>query len=320
LIAAGVAASSGTPPVREISLRHGRPLGSTHELVLGPHGSVWVTQQDQSRLVRITSRGGVRFFPTVPGLGPHGIVFDGHGQMWITLQFVNEIARVNLAGRITRTYKIPTPAAPHGLAIANDGFVWWTGKYGGVIGRLDPRTGRMKVFPLPDRYSQPIYIRQGCGAMYFTELTRSAIGSITNNGTIKEYRTPTNPPDGGSRPIDVAIRHCQVWFTEERGHRFGVLNPSTGKITEYPIPRPTDELAGLAFDSTGRLWLELNGPTGVDAIGRVGANMKVSLVEVPTRNATLHRIILGPDGNIWFTELSADKVGYVTAAALERQP
>ena len=59
------------------------------------------------------------------------------------------------------------------------------------------------------------------------------------------------------------------------------------------------------------MWLELNGPTGLDAIRRVGAGMKVSLFDVPTR--TLHRIILGPDGNMWFTELNADKVGYITA-------
>lgn len=307
-------ASSGSPLIHEISVRGGLPLGSTHELALGPDGNVWVTQQDQSRLVRITPQGGVRYFPLAPGLGPHGIAFDRHGHMWITLQFVNEIAKVNLNGRITHTYRIPKPAEPHGLAIANDGAIWWTGKYGGNIGRLNPRTGRMRIFALPDRYSQPIYIQQGCGAMYFTELTHSRIGSITNSGTIKEYRTPTDPPDGGSRPIAVAIRHCKVWFTEERGHRFGVLDPKTGKITEYPLPRPTDTdlLASLAFGPTGTLWLELNGPTGVDAIGRVGADMKVSLFDVPTQNAVLHRIILGPDGNMWFTEVGADKVGYIT--------
>ena len=78
-------------------------------------------------------------------------------------------------------------------------------------------------------------------------------------------------------------------------------------------PRPADRLAGLAFDRTGTLWLELNGPTGKEAIGRVGAGNKVTLYDVPTREATLHRMILGPDGNMWFTELTADKVGYITA-------
>lgn len=305
-------ASSATPRFREINVAAGLRLGSTHELALGPDGDVWVTQQDQSRLVRITPQGGVRFFPLAPGLGPHGIAFDRHGHMRITLQFVNKIAEVNLEGRITHAYRIPVPAQPHGIAIADDGAVWWTGKYGGNIGRLNPRTGRMKVFPLPDRYSQPIYIKQGCGAMYFTESTHSRIGSITNSGTIKEYRTPTDPPPAGSVPIAVAIRNCQVWFTEAAGHRFGVLDPSTGKITEYPTPRPDDALFGLAFGATGTLWLELNGPDGVDALGRVGADMKVRVFDVPTRNAVLHRIILGPDGNMWFTELAADKVGYLT--------
>ena len=32
--------------------------------------------------------------------------------------------------------------------------------------------------------------------MYFTELTNSAIGSVTNNGKIRQYTTPTNPPYG----------------------------------------------------------------------------------------------------------------------------
>src|SRR5947208_6484118 len=76
LIATGAGVSSSTPTVREISLRDKHPLGSTHELALGPDGNVWVTQQDQSRLVRISPQGKVRFFALPPGLGPHGIAFD----------------------------------------------------------------------------------------------------------------------------------------------------------------------------------------------------------------------------------------------------
>jgi len=109
-----------------------------------------------------------------------------------------------------------------------------------------------------------------------------------------------------------------VWFTEERGGHFGVLDPRTGKITEYPSPIPSDLLAGLAFDRAGTLWLELNGSDGVDMIARMGADRThsqfrtISQFRVPTNGATLHRIIVGPGGNIWFTELSTDKVGSIT--------
>jgi virginiamycin B lyase len=37
----------------------------------------------------------------------------------------------------------------------------------------------------------------------------------------------------------------------------------------------------------------------------------VTFYQVPTRDTVMHRIIQGPDGNMWFTELKADKVGKI---------
>jgi virginiamycin B lyase len=279
--------------------------GSTHELTLGPDGNVWVTQQTQDKLVRVTPDGDQRAFAVPPGSGPHGVRFDSHGSLWITLEVANAIARIDQTGQIAHTYPIPSPGAgPHGLDIARDGSVWWTGKAGGVIGRLDPSTGRMRVFPLPDRGSKPIYIAQGCNGMYFTELAGSRIGRITTSGQITEWATPT----AHAMPIAVAPHNCRIWFSEAMGHHFGVLDPQKPPITEYPLPKPDEQLAGLAFDRTGRLWLQYVKP---DLIGLVGAGMKVREFPIPTKGATMHRIILGPGGNMWFTELASDKVGYI---------
>ena len=46
----------------------------------------------------------------------------------------------------------------------------------------------------------------------------------------------------------------------------------------------------------------------------------VTFYEVPTRNAVMHRIIQGPDGNIWFTELAANKVGKLISGESYRHP
>jgi virginiamycin B lyase len=297
-------AVSSKPEVREFNLPD--KAASTHELALGPDGNVWVTQQQQAKLVRVTPPGALRFYSLPAGSGPHGIAFDRRGDLWITLEFRDAIAEFDLQGDMLREYPIAQPGAgPHGLTIARDGSVWWTGKEGNVIGRLDPRTGRMRLFALPHPGSTPIYIAAGCDGMYFTELTGSRIGHITNGGRITEYRTPT--PD--SRPIAVAPRDCRIWFSEETGHHFGVLDPHTGRITEYPLPHPGEYLASLAFDRSGTLWLAYSSP---DVIGRVGARMIVQEFPIPTKQAILHRIILGPAGNMWFTELHADKVGYIT--------
>ncbi|MEP6820353.1 MAG: hypothetical protein ABJA18_12530 [bacterium] len=34
--------------------------------------------------------------------------------------------------------------------------------------------------------------------------------------------------------------------------------------------------------------------------------------KLPTSNTVMHRIIKGPDGNMWFTEMHVDKVGKLT--------
>jgi virginiamycin B lyase len=289
------------PAVREIELPKG---GSTHELTLGPDGNVWVTQQNQANLVRVTPRGVIRVHSLPKGSGPHGIGFDRRGRLWLTFEFSNEIVELDQRGRILERHPIPgVDAGPHGLHVARDGGVWWTGKEGDVVGRLDPETGRMRVFELPEADSAPIYIAEGCDGMYFTELTGARIGRVTDDGAITEWATPTPQ----SRPIAVAPRDCRVWFSEEAGHRFGVLDPRSGRIVEYPLRRRGDELASLAFDRRGALWLQHVKP---DVFGRAGPDREVDDFPIPTEKAKMHRIIAGPGGTMWFTELASDKVGY----------
>lgn len=302
LAASGSGELPASPAVTEIDLPDAG--GSTHELTLGPDGNVWVTQQKSAKLVRVSPQGKLRVTALPAGSGPHGIKFDRRGRLWLTLEFANAIARVGRDGRILRRYPIPRAnAGPHGLDVARDGSVWWTGKEGGVIGRLNPRTGRMRVFSLPNDQSLPIYIAEGCDGMYFTELDAGRIGRVTASGKITEWKTPTPR----SRPIAVAPRGCRTWFSEEAGHRYGVLDPRTDRIVEYPLGRPTDELASLAFDRRGTLWLQHVKP---DVFGRAGRSRETDDFPIPTNDATMHRIIRGPGGRMWFTELASDKVGY----------
>jgi virginiamycin B lyase len=42
------------------------------------------------------------------------------------------------------------------------------------------------------------------------------------------------------------------------------------------------------------------------------ASLTTTFYAVPTRQTVMHRIVEGPDGNMWFTELKADKVGRVS--------
>jgi virginiamycin B lyase len=168
--------------------------------------------------------------------------------------------------------------------------------------------------------------------MWFTELAGNMIGRITSAGHVKEFPIPTH----NSRPIEIVAEPGggqAMWFTEEAGNKVGRIGMD-GTITEFPVPKTQDNfiLAGLAFDNAGNLWVQQyidvnnpnaeNGklPVGSDYIIKIDKSIlaakasdisKVAFTfyKLPTRQTVMHRIIQGPDGNMWFTEMMSDKVG-----------
>ncbi|MEW9516042.1 Vgb family protein [Streptomyces tubercidicus] len=300
------------PPVGSVHEYHMPPpwLGSTHELVIGPDGdNLWVSQQLEDRVLRVSTTGrvvGTIDFPE--NSGPHGIDKDQRGHVWVTEEFTNALVELDATGKRLARYPLPYPGAgPHGLRIGCDGHtVWWTGKENGAVGSFDPRTHTWTVHRLAAD-SQPIYLARGprC-AMFFTELTGNRIGRIDADGRLREYDIPT--PD--SRPIAVAAgRRGHMWFTEEAGAAYAELDPDNGRITEHRTDVPGAKLAGLAFDCFGNLWVQYNQPGLID---RVRPDLTTSRYTLPTTAPVGHRIISGPDGSVWFSELAADNVGSIT--------
>jgi len=303
LVVSSAAQSEGT--VFEIDLPD--KLGSTHEIAAGPDGSIWVSQMKQHKLVRISpDDDSVVFFDMPPGTGPHGLKFDHDGRLWLTFQLTDEIVEIGLDGGILARHKIPSPGAgPHGLGIGPDNAVWWTGKTGNMVGRFDPVTRATTIYPLDSIPATPIYIvADENGSMWFTELEGSRLGRIDANGALAFFDLPT--PD--ARPIAVfAGPDAQIWFTEERGNAYGRVKLD-GSIEEFPTGVDGGELASAVFDAAGDLWLQFNTP---DIIQRISADGQRTTFDLPTRDAVQHRIIIGPDERVWFTELNSDKVGYI---------
>lgn len=282
-------------------------LGSTHELAAAPDGAIWVSQMLQHRLVRIDAEAeSVQIFEMPPDTGPHGLKFDHNGQLWLTFQFTDEIVEIGADGGIRARHRIPVEGAgPHGLGIGADGAIWWTGKTGNLIGRFDPLTGATTLYPLDHVPATPIYIAAGDdGAMWFTELEGSRLGRIGTDGHMSFFELPTR----NARPIAVFPGpDAQIWFTEERGNAYGRVTLD-GKVEEFPTGVSNGELASAVFDEAGSLWLQFNTP---DIIQRRRAGVPTVTFELPTRSAVQHRIIIGPDRRVWFTELHSDQVGFI---------
>jgi virginiamycin B lyase len=349
LLGANLFAQSGIGTVTEYSINYPSPppimkcgehssaMGSTHEITFDPNGNhdIWITGQNEGYVVRLPLNGGTpAYYPMPAGSGPHGIEFDSSGQLWVTLEFAGQVVRLDTNGNIDPQFRYEVNLAcstcpvkiathPHGMGFGPDGkTIWFTGKSTGTVGKI--QNGKVQTFALPTVGSVPIYIKAGPdGNMWVTELVGNMIARVTPDGTVTEFCIPTP----NSRPIAIVPEPGgqAMWFTEEAGNKVGRIDMQ-GHITEFPVPKKQNNaiLAGLAFDSEKNLWVQQyvdqNNPIpeGTDYIVKLDRSIlnsapsaisTVTFYPVPSQKTVFHRIIQGPDKNMWFTEMKTDKVG-----------
>lgn len=323
--------------------------GSTHEITsLRPGGkTLWMTAPNYNEVVSVGMDATFKFHKMPDGAMPHGIAFDAAGQLWVSFEHLTghgghtgptdeingQIARLDpVSGKVLKRYNVNTD--PHGLGIGPDGkTVWFSGKTKGTVGFLKP-DGKPVNYQLANKDAFPIYIVAGHDRnMWFTELQGNKIGRVTPAGKISEFPIPT----ANSRPIAIVPQPdgTALWFSEEAGNKVARIDVN-GAITEFAVPprpmspQPKYILAGLAFDADGNLWTQQyvaqtdGNPQGTDYVIMIGKSilkakssdkLDYTYYEVPTRNTVMHRIVQGPDRNMWYTELKADKIGRIDRGA-----
>ncbi|HZU01746.1 MAG TPA: hypothetical protein VFA10_18900 [Ktedonobacteraceae bacterium] len=222
-------------------------------------------------------------FP-LPGANsvPYAITRGADGNLWFTEESANgsQIGRVSTGGSITM-FPVPITSGglpgigPQGITAGPNGNLWFTEVDANQIGRISP-SGTITEFPIPTANCFPEGITTGPdGNLWFIEVGHK-IGRISPSGSITEFPLTTISDLSGSVPNEiVAGPDGNLWFTEVSANRIGRISPS-GSITEFPVPMP------IPTDNNGQIENGLSG------------------------------IVAGPDGNLWFTEVSANKIGRIS--------
>ena len=325
--------------------------GSTHEIVDDPanDNSYWITGMSMDYVVHYYGNTNTaQYFAMPMGSMPHGIVFDPRGDLWVSLEYAGQVVKldqttgailvsVDVNIQASPSSPVPLNPHPHAIAIGADGVtIWFTGKNTSTVGKINPVNGvitsasTVTHYNLPTVAATPIYLELGTdGNIWGTELTGNNIFRVTPTGTVTEFAIPTS----NSRPIAIKVGPAgdpYLWFTEEAGNNVGKISYS-GVIEEFPVPKSQSNsiLAGLAFDAQGNLWTQsyVNQnnlpPTGPDYIVRMGntilnapngdiSSVLITRYQAESEGTVFHRIILGDDGDMWFTELALNNIGKVS--------
>ncbi|MGA2875686.1 MAG: SMP-30/gluconolactonase/LRE family protein [Nitrososphaerales archaeon] len=162
-----------------------------------------------------------------------------------------------------------------------------------------------------------VLILLGSLAYFFVESNEPI--PYTSSPETSQYTTeyPTNLPTTTPNAIAVDAQG-NVWFTLENQSSLAELNPTTGKIQEFPIPvhaKGSTTTWGIVVDNTrGLVWFTEQVSNSVWSFSI--STHKFVQYELKSPISFPFGIALDEQGNVWFTEFFGNKIGEITTSGV----
>lgn len=301
----------------------GHPAATT----LGPDGNFWSTMQFDQRVSVFDPRTLTATEIPIPEMTfPHGITTGPDGNIWFA-GLGDAVGRINVATREVTVFRngITPNSTPHVIITGPDGNLYFSESAGGIpsptdpfhpagdgngrIGQIDPATGTITEFSagLPTEN-------------YLHGLTVDAEGNIwaalQGRDQLARFNLATKTFDRfasfspGSGPIDVAHGpDGNIYATLQFANKLGQFNPQTNQVREF-----STSLARLDGPSVDQL---IVGPDNQSIFFNEFLNDRIGRFDIATQEITEFNsgitpnsaplgLVIGPDGNVWFSETVLD--------------
>jgi streptogramin lyase len=275
----------------------------------------------------------------IPRIDPH---WGGTPDMYKVL--ANYLATINLSqsdewqyklqtlprpkGRATHVivteYQLPRPTVePHDVVVDRQGAAWYTDFDELKFGRLDPKTGQVTEYPMPDlKQGYP----QGAldlekdpynGTFWMGMMYQPALGNFDPKQ--KKFVKFLQIPDSMSG-VDTQLNMLglnykvdgKVWTNDAGTQDIYRIDIKTGKwetfqpLKELPGKGPYS-IYGIADDAQNNLYFT---EFSTNLIGRIDAKtLKVTWYPTPTQHSRPRRMEFDKQGHLWFAEYGGNAVG-----------
>jgi len=232
-----------------------------------------------------------------------------------------------LTGRSTRViiteYDLPRRTIEaHDVVTDADGTVWFSNFGEQFLGKLDPRTGQVKEYPVPlHRPGFPTGMldleTDQDGNIWLSMMYQNGIAKFDRKTeTFKTWTLPPELTNDETQQSMVGPQHSnvdgKVWLNDAGGAT-GVyrLDLATGKFEQWMpykgLPPGPHSVYGLYADSKNNLFfLDFGG----ENIGRVDAKTGIlRLIPTPTPRSRPRRGRIDAQDRLWFAEFHGGKIG-----------
>jgi virginiamycin B lyase len=215
------------------------------------------------------------------------------------------VSSVAARAEITRqSYALPEGAYPHDVAAGPDGTVWYSGQRLGVLGKLDPATGKVEHIQLP-RGSSPHGVIVGPdGAPWLTDGGINAIVRV-DPVTRQIDRFPL-PEARGYVNLNTAAFDTagMLWFTGQNGV-YGRLDPKSRKVDVWDAPKGRGAYGIAATRDGGVYFVSLANSYLARIDTATGA---ATVIEPPTKDQGARRVWSDSKGRLWISEWNSGQL------------
>jgi virginiamycin B lyase len=225
-------------------------------------------------------------------------------------------------GRATRVivteYDLPRRTIePHDVIVDEHGMVWYSDFGEQFFGRLDPQTGKVTEWPLPEL--KPGYptgmldLEEGKDGQFWLGMMFQGALARFDPKTEKFhiYRLPAELDDMDAQLDFVAVQHPidgKVW-TDNGGHRAMLrLDLKSEKYEAFePLKQlPAYSTYGIDSDSHNNLYFA---EFQSNHIGRIDAQTgEVKFYETPTLHSRPRRVKMDPQDRLWIGEYQGNRI------------
>jgi len=217
------------------------------------------------------------------------------------------------------TYDLPKPTRqPHDVIVDSQGIVWFASFGEQILGKLDPRTGKVTEYEIPIlKPGAPM----GILGMRFDHDENPWLAMQFQAGIAKfdrkteTFQTWSLPPDLNGPHVQVnqvsperAYVDGKVWLQDAGTYTVMRLDVATGKFERfepYKIPRPN--VYDIIPDSRNNGYFLT---MGAEEFGRIDAKTgQMQIFKTPTKGSGPRRGMMDDQDRLWFGENRSDKIG-----------
>jgi len=251
-----------------------------------------------------------------PNATPHGIVLGPNGSVFFGEEYGHVIGRVTPQGTVQ---EVPIAAFPAELTFDTSDNLWFTEPLlQAYVVKLAP-SFQTTVYTIPSAGAAPPFptgiVAQPAPslAVWFTNPGTNTIGRIDGAGNISTFNAPGSPT-GIALGSDSAF-----YFTELNGDAIGRMDFNGNLTNQYAVPTLSNLPTGITAGPSASIWFTENGclvKGPADCVyGKIGRLQGGAITEFDAQSDPVS-IILGDDGNLWFTASFANKIGRITPAGV----